>query len=404
MQLRCDRDSGTFVCQPCWRKVYDFHGFYQSVLVLYQSRNWPEHPQPEPGDTEDFCTEDNKLDVLADVPTTTANNDDDCMDNASDGSDSQRDCNDDTDDDDDDSNYEDDRHQTSKFQIKSETSLSDDDPPSPETPPKRKRGRPPKPKSLEPVAKRKLGRPPQPPRASTVKEPKQCPECDKWLKNADNLHRHIRIMHRSTPATCEECGQAAPNSRALKAHQRSMHGEPTHVCDVCAKLFKSKASYELHYAQEHGTVSLKCQCPVCGKWLKHPSRLGRHMLLHKGRPVTCADCGHRAPNDRALYAHRSKLHHEPRHQCMACGKKFRVMQALREHMAMHAGITDLYTCAYCPKTFRSTANMYKHRRQMHAEQALADKLAVEERNAAEAAEAAAAAAAAETTSAVPSGS
>lgn len=32
---------------------------------------------------------------------------------------------------------------------------------------------------------------------------------------------------------------------------------------------------------------------------------------------------------------------------------------------MHAGITDLYKCNYCSKTFRSSANMYAHRKRSH---------------------------------------
>lgn len=34
-------------------------------------------------------------------------------------------------------------------------------------------------------------------------------------------------------------------------------------------------------------------------------------------------------------------------------------------MAMHAGITDLYYCEFCTKTFRSNANMYAHRKRTH---------------------------------------
>lgn len=34
-------------------------------------------------------------------------------------------------------------------------------------------------------------------------------------------------------------------------------------------------------------------------------------------------------------------------------------------MAIHAGITDLYTCTFCTKTFRSNANMYSHRKRAH---------------------------------------
>lgn len=34
-------------------------------------------------------------------------------------------------------------------------------------------------------------------------------------------------------------------------------------------------------------------------------------------------------------------------------------------MAIHAGRTDLYSCSFCTKTFRSSANMYAHRKRAH---------------------------------------
>ena len=34
-------------------------------------------------------------------------------------------------------------------------------------------------------------------------------------------------------------------------------------------------------------------------------------------------------------------------------------------MAIHAGRTDLYNCSFCTKTFRSSANMYAHRKKSH---------------------------------------
>lgn len=45
--------------------------------------------------------------------------------------------------------------------------------------------------------------------------------------------------------------------------------------------------------------------------------------------------------------------------------QFRYFQ--QEHMASHTG-HDLYTCLYCPKTFKASTNKYKHQREVHTEQ------------------------------------
>lgn len=36
----------------------------------------------------------------------------------------------------------------------------------------------------------------------------------------------------------------------------------------------------------------------------------------------------------------------------------------KEHIACHTGY-DLYTCPYCPKTFKSSANKYAHVKRGH---------------------------------------
>lgn len=37
----------------------------------------------------------------------------------------------------------------------------------------------------------------------------------------------------------------------------------------------------------------------------------------------------------------------------------------QEHMTLHTGEAYLYTCTFCSKTFRSSANMYAHRKRNH---------------------------------------
>lgn len=41
-------------------------------------------------------------------------------------------------------------------------------------------------------------------------------------------------------------------------------------------------------------------------------------------------------------------------------------------MALHTG-EDLYTCPYCPKTFKSNANMHSHRKKGHPVEFKADR-------------------------------
>lgn len=44
----------------------------------------------------------------------------------------------------------------------------------------------------------------------------------------------------------------------------------------------------------------------------------------------------------------------------------------QEHMATHTG-EDIYKCMYCSQTFKSSGNMYQHRKKQHKEDILKDR-------------------------------
>lgn len=92
------------------------------------------------------------------------------------------------------------------------------------------------------------------------------------------------------------------------------------------------------------------------------------MLCHNDVPATCKICGKTSVNHRALRSHIRLVHHDPRFKCNICGNLFRKTQTLREHMAIHSGISNLYSCSFCTKTFRSSSNMYAHRKRDHPQE------------------------------------
>lgn len=89
------------------------------------------------------------------------------------------------------------------------------------------------------------------------------------------------------------------------------------------------------------------------------------MQVHNDSPATCEICGKTSANHRALREHKRLSHRPLKLKCSICGNLFRQTQTLREHMAMHTGQKDLYSCPFCTKTFRSKANMYKHKKHGH---------------------------------------
>lgn len=99
--------------------------------------------------------------------------------------------------------------------------------------------------------------------------------------------------------------------------------------------------------------------------LKHKISLRKHMRYHDEEPVICDICGKTTANQRALSSHIQFNHQDPKFKCPICGNVFRQIRTLREHIAIHSGKTDLYSCTFCSKAFRSSANMYAHRKRDH---------------------------------------
>lgn len=51
-----------------------------------------------------------------------------------------------------------------------------------------------------------------------------------------------------------------------------------------------------------------------------------------------------------------------------CDKSFKRPRNLIDHEASVHTLQDLYTCSFCPRTFRNQSNMLSHRKKQHPDQ------------------------------------
>lgn len=64
--------------------------------------------------------------------------------------------------------------------------------------------------------------------------------CDRWLKDEDNLRRHIRRLHTKDQkaVSCDTCGRECKNQDALTRHKYRVHSNIVFTCEECKKTFK----------------------------------------------------------------------------------------------------------------------------------------------------------------------
>uniref|UniRef100_A0A034VVM0 Transcription factor grauzone n=1 Tax=Bactrocera dorsalis TaxID=27457 RepID=A0A034VVM0_BACDO len=100
--------------------------------------------------------------------------------------------------------------------------------------------------------------------------------CDRWLKDEDNLRRHIRRLHTKDQkaVTCETCGRECKNQDALTRHKYRVHSNIVFTCEECKKTFKRAIHLREHMAQHTGEILYKC--PFCTRTSNSNANMHSH--------------------------------------------------------------------------------------------------------------------------------
>lgn len=132
-------------------------------------------------------------------------------------------------------------------------------------------------------------------------------------------------------------------------------------CELCQKLFTSSAEYDEHFETTHGTVENKecVVCEVCGKSCVSQAILNIHMTSHTEESVQA----------NSNYWDKSK-----KYECHICAKKFQTPSKLQRHMTVHRDILDpsevperppkdfKYECEVCEKRVETPSKLVRHMR------------------------------------------
>lgn len=123
----------------------------------------------------------------------------------------------------------------------------------------------------------------------------------------------MRVRHIQGPERCSICGKISANKKALMKHKK------------------------FHFAEARE----KFKCTVCGRGFRDSTK------LKVSRPISIAFMAF-------IYIYIKK------------NKKVKISYVWsQEHSYIHSGISDVYRCNYCEKSFRFASSMYAHRKKAH---------------------------------------
>ena len=119
------------------------------------------------------------------------------------------------------------------------------------------------------------------------------------------------------------------------------------------------------HGRKEGPSQKELQCTECGKKFRLLARLNEHMLrLHSSaRPCICEQCGKAFKTERDVETH-MKTHGEKTVQCDLCELKFRKKDNLRKHRMRHTGERP-NVCPYCHHGFIQLGVCKSHIKKIH---------------------------------------
>ena len=117
---------------------------------------------------------------------------------------------------------------------------------------------------------------------------RECQLCHQSFKSTRSLKHHMKTHTGETGWSCSRCGKILASRAMSDLHLRSCGQEKGHWCQECSKGYTTKQALVAHLKAKHGPAPSveELTCPTCGKIFKLIKTMREHLATHKG-PFPC---------------------------------------------------------------------------------------------------------------------
>ncbi|KFU88477.1 Zinc finger protein 142, partial [Chaetura pelagica] len=198
-----------------------------------------------------------------------------------------------------------------------------------------------------------------------------CPECKRCFKKRTHLVEHLHLHFPDPSLQCPNCHKYFTSKSKLKIHMMREMGEKAHRCPLCHYSSVEKNALNRHMASMHEDISTfysdVYSCPVCEEKFRLSQALKEHLKTHKAEPkrLSCfqGDCDYCAEDRKDFVRHLKDVHGLKAVECKyhACSLLFGTAEAMEAHRKTHYA----FHCQQCDFICSNKHVFRKHKKQGH---------------------------------------
>ncbi|NWW99384.1 ZN142 protein, partial [Caloenas nicobarica] len=198
-----------------------------------------------------------------------------------------------------------------------------------------------------------------------------CPECKRCFKKRTHLVEHLHLHFPDPSLQCPNCHKYFTSKSKLKIHMMRETGEKAHHCPLCHYSSVEKNALNRHMASMHEDISNfysdVYSCPVCKEKFRLSQALKEHLKTHKAEPkrLSCfqAGCDYCAEDRKEFVRHLKDAHGIKAVECKyhACSLLFGTAEAMEAHRKTHYA----FHCQQCDFICSNKHVFRKHKKQGH---------------------------------------
>ncbi|XP_052532219.1 zinc finger protein 142 isoform X1 [Tympanuchus pallidicinctus] len=198
-----------------------------------------------------------------------------------------------------------------------------------------------------------------------------CPECKRCFKKRTHLVEHLHLHYPDPSLQCPNCHKYFTSKSKLKIHMMRETGEKAHRCPLCHYSSVEKNALNRHMASMHEDISNfysdVYSCPVCKEKFRLSQALKEHLKSHKAEPkrLSCfqGGCDYCVEDRKEFVRHLKDAHGIKAVECKyhACSLLFGTAEAMEAHRKTHYA----FHCQQCDFICSNKHVFRKHKKQGH---------------------------------------